>query len=525
MRKSLLVFSVVLTLSGCSQKNTLTNMLSNSKNENKSIENNIDFTVEKTTLSKGYNLTEPNVEVVKDSSDSLILANLGILECSDIKVDKITEYNNQVNIYTSIINDKENDSIVVPQILINMKNIPNANLKDLTFNIVRSNYETINLNHSINQSLDTIYNQFNLSPTSIPQTTLTKERDRYYWDIQILNAFKKEDLDSSIVNFSTRVDSFTGKLINTNENNISNIIDKGNILNFTENRFLLYAQKSYINKKAVETLWIYDTETNIKKKIFLTDKSIVKANLNLNLNKVAVIESIDNITSLSVIDLNNLYVKELSSGKHNNTSNIKWHNNDLYAIVNDKNNLSSIISYDINTNKENIIYSSKTKLSTFDLIDNSILFSTFNEDKSLSEVFIYNENEKPLKIDNGTNAKFIDKNKVMYIKENKDISNIYLYNIKEDNKDLLTNQNIINYSFKSKDDIYFIGKNKDNMNFLLLTYNYKNNVISPISNWISNNIYYSPYNNMIYFSITPPESNSGNETIYSININNLHKKD
>ncbi len=143
MKKAFLILFACITLSGCSYKNEI--KINNKNEANIAVEKTIDFTIEKTSLTRGFQTILPQVEILNSDNSPKILVNLGVVECSDIIIDKITSFNNEIIIYTSRVLSAENNDIVVPQLIIKFNNMNVSELNNKSFKIIGTNYKPINL--------------------------------------------------------------------------------------------------------------------------------------------------------------------------------------------------------------------------------------------------------------------------------------------------------------------------------------------------------------------------------------------
>ena len=219
----LMVFTLVLITIGCrsNQENALSTMEENTE------EKSLSYKIEKITLSKGFQSTEPNVEILDKTKKFKLLANIGLIESSGIEIDKITKSDKSINIYVNRLLESGEVQLAVPKVILEFEDPIDENIEDLKFNIINQNYDLVSLKFNKDQILDKIYNHFKIEPSSIPDVKLTKLKDQIYWQISFNNIFDKEDIKSPLVNLNVKVDADTGKILGSAKKAISTYIDDG----------------------------------------------------------------------------------------------------------------------------------------------------------------------------------------------------------------------------------------------------------------------------------------------------------
>ncbi len=78
--------------------------------EKETKEKSLSYVVEKITLSKGFQAINPSVEVLDDTTNLKLLANIGLIESSGIRIDKITKLDNAINIYVTSLQEDQKTS-------------------------------------------------------------------------------------------------------------------------------------------------------------------------------------------------------------------------------------------------------------------------------------------------------------------------------------------------------------------------------------------------------------------------------
>src|SRR5699024_6165052 len=209
----------------------------------KTDEESLSFKIEKIILSKGFQSTDPNVEILKNGNSLKLLASLGIVESSGVTIDKITKSGNDINIYIDRLLDKDKTQLAIPQIMIEIQEPIVEKFEDLNFNIINQNYEPIYLKFNRKQILNNIYSQFKVTPNTTPSVILTKPKDKMIWNVYLQNIYDNENHKSPLINLNLKVDAHTGEILDSKKINISNHIDDGYILDYIPNNYILYKKQ------------------------------------------------------------------------------------------------------------------------------------------------------------------------------------------------------------------------------------------------------------------------------------------
>ncbi|KPU26982.1 hypothetical protein TR13x_07620 [Caloranaerobacter sp. TR13] len=520
MKKILLILFAFITLSGCSYK---TEMEISSKNETDiAVEKTIDFTVEKSSLTKGFQTILPQVEILNSDNSPKILVNLGVVECADIIVDKVTLFNNEIIIYTTRVLSTENNDIVVPQLIIRFDNMDVSELNNKSFKIVGTNYKPINLTFNKNEILSKIYAELKITPSSTPKVFLVKENNKLIWKVYLDNVFDRTLSDNLLANLTVKVDSDTGKIIHLNKKIISKYYGEGKILDLS-NKLLIYSESntSENNNEPYQSLNIYDLKTNTSNKIYSTHNIIKTAKINSNSNYIAVIENTEKFSELILINLKNNIIQKIQNTDFSNIDNIIWKDNKLYFSCTSENQNSSIYLYDIKSNQTNKIIETDKKISDFDIYNNNLIFTEFNNNTKNFNIYLKTENELK-KVSEGFSIKFIDKYHIAFLKHDEKYgrNTLNLLDLVNGNIDSLNDFDIEKYSILNKNQIILLVRKIIDTEFSLYMYNISDKSYEKISDTISKNTFYNSNVKRIFIDINPSFHSGVNSKIYAIDLEN-----
>ncbi|WP_427339845.1 hypothetical protein [Caloranaerobacter sp. DY30410] len=519
MKKAFLILFACITLSGCSYKTKIE--INNKKEANIAIERTIDFTVEKSSLTKGFQTILPQVEILNSDNSPKILVNLGVVECADVIIDKITLFNNEIIIYTTRILSTENNDIVVPQLIIRFDNMDVSELNNKSFKIIGTNYKPINLTFNENEILSKIYAELKITPSSAPKIFLVKENNKLVWKIHLNNVFDRTLSNNLLTDLTVKVDSDTGKITHLEKKIISKYCGEGKILDLS-NKLLIYSEYSTNenNDEPYQSLNAYELKTNTSSKIYSTHNIIKTVKINSNSDYIAVIEDTGNFSELILINLKNNIVQKIQNTDFLNIDNIIWKDNKLYFSCTDKNS-SSVYSYNVENNKTNKIVELDKKINGFDIYNNNLIFTEFNDSTKNFNIYLKTKDEFK-KVAEGFSIKFIDKQHIAFLKYDekygKNILNVL--DLVNGNIDSLNDFDVEKYSIIDKNQTILLVRKIIDSEFSLYKYNINDKSYEKISDSISKNTFYNGNVKQIFIDVDPSFHNGINNRIYAINLQN-----
>lgn len=522
MKKILLFFIVtflIFTICGCTFiEKTLFPDKKNGK------EGFVDFKVEKIALSKGFQSTEPNVEVVKKDNSNKLLASLGLVEGSGAEIDKITKWGNEITIYTNLLSEKKDTELTVPQILFEIEDLDIENLEDLNFNIIKQNYETIPLKFNKGQILKNVYSEFKITPNTIPNVDLTKSGEKMFWIIDFQSIFDKEEPNMPLINFDIKVDANTGEILNSKKENISTYIDEGILLDYIPNTHLLYKKQEVKNDTEYEHLIIYNIETKKQKKLYTSNRTISSASFSPDNENISLIETDGNKSDIYIIPKFDELPYKVTPADYLQPKLVKWEDNSNLYFLNVSETSSTLLKYNVDENKSKMTFATGKIMEDFDILKDKLLFTEVDEDSINKSIYISEDNKTLKEIGIGFKAQFFNNNSILFLNniDKKDKNALHTYSLEKkfDVKD--SEFNIQNYYKVDEDNIIFIEKNTCNNNYTLNNYNMTEKKIEPIASIIDDKIYYDQDNNIGYMSLDQPDDNKEQNIIYSIDLDKLN---
>lgn len=489
----------------------------------------IEYEIEKIVLSKGYQSLEPNIEVLEKNKDVKILVSLGLVESSGIKIDRITENNGEINIYTNRLLEDNKTQLAIPQAIINLKITDKDNLDDIKFNIINQNYDPIELKFGKSQILNKIYSQFKISPNTIPIVDLVRTKENFIWNIDFNNISETDDWKSPLINLNVKADANTGEVVISNKEVISEYIDNGLILDYIPGKYLLYKQEETDGKKNANILWLYNLQNKEKEKLYETNHIIYSAIFSNDNRNIAFIENDENISSIFLINTDEKTINKITAVDYDNTWNMKWKDEDnLYFINNDSENKSTLLKYNIYDKKSEEVFSVGKVISDFDFKNDLVVFTEYDEKELNQNIYITKDGSNLVTIDEGYRISFLDDSKIIYLKnlQSENTNILSLYNLEDNSKITETEVDVKDYIKLDPNNLLVIAKNSSNKDYTIVKYNTENKFSNPIGEITGETFFYDEILNRCYISLSPPMENEKRHIICSIDLNklNINKK-
>lgn len=515
----MILLSVILTLIGCSNDNPILYKETN----NDITEEEISYTVEQVLLSKGFQSVEPKVEVLKKGLTTKLIASLGLFQSSGIKVSKIVRIGNELNIHLQNQSSEELSSLVVPQVIIELKGHKLKKLEEMQFNIINENYKPLKLKFGINEAINKIYSEFKIVSNTAPITNLIPQDGKLLWDVTYNSVFDKDNPEAPLANLSVLMDANTGDTISTKKTFISSLIDEGYILDYISNKYILYAKPERDIEKNVikEDLWSYDIESNKKSLLYSSNMKITNAMFSPDLEYISLLESNESDSSLYIVPRLDKKAYKVLFEEAIKPKLITWKNdNTLYIVDNSNGEVSNIYNYNIKNNLTSLTSSIERNITSLKIKENSFMITEADKENLNFKISITKDWKSFRLIDHGCNPKFIDKAKIAYLKynEKENKKSLIIYDIEEKEKYDIIDLNISNFFVQPDGNIIIVESNPSNNDFTVIQYNIEDKSTSIIAKSNSEKVFYNEEKNLLYVYLQIPFESDKTELIYSIDL-------
>ncbi|MDY0236075.1 MAG: hypothetical protein RBR71_08605 [Gudongella sp.] len=520
-----IVFIMALLLSGCSLGDLpfLTKIDINASTYS---ENDFEFLVEKVLLSKGYQNTNPKVELVTKLDETRILITPGLVKSSGMEVSDITLVDNVVNI--SIINSSYSSAkLVIPQISILLTKLDSKELDKLEFNIINENYEPVEINYGIVDVLNKVQADFKISTDSYPDISLVEKDDSILWEINFENIFDIQNIENPIIDLELLVDSETGQVIMSKKSLISSLVDEGEVLASDQNYGFLYSKNIIDNLSLTTEIWLYDFLDSTKTKIYTTQSDIISAKFRPDGLAIAFIEKNGNYSSPYILELSDKRVTKIVLEENQMPEQIDWKStSELSILTSFQNNQSNIFLYDT---KENTIRTALTAvfdISNFSQFEDTILLSEYIDNTKNNKIKLWDQENGFVFIANGYSPTIINKNYGAYIEkaEYSDSESLHIFSLKTLKDEFTILNTISSFNVISPDELYITESSAGNSCYHNSILNLDTKELQTIGNINSAKSFYHKNSELVYLNLSIPYEENSPKIIFSIPTNDLKRR-
>ena len=482
------------------------------------------YKIAKVVLSKGYQSIEPSVEIQKKGNDVRLLVSVGLLETSGVKVSQVVKKGNIINIHVLNEDDEAKIQLAVPQIFLELVNAKSINLDEIKFNIVNENYNTLDIKLGVNEVINKVKSDFNVTANTLPEVNISNVNDRYIWSITYNSIFDKDNYETPLVNLSVDIDANSGEVLKSTKGLISSYIDEGQILDYIMDKFILYKRTEVDMNSATEfeSIWCFDISKNERTNLYRTNLDILSANFSPDHKYVSVIESNGAITELFIVKIDEKKAFKVIFEEGIIPSLARWYDNNNLYILDYDNNATNLYSFDVNDNRYEKVNTYEHNIIDIKVKNDVILLVEKNENNINNRIYFTDLNMMRM-IDTGFSPRIIDEDRIAYLKKNeKDDRNIlHIYDISKYEEYDLIDINVSSISVISNEELFILEKNQAINDYTIHEYDIKNKNLNPLTRVNSPNIYYNKDKHLIYVDLILPYETNKQEIIYSVDVSKL----
>lgn len=518
---SFILLTTIVIANGCANKKIDPIIIN--KSSDSDIGEDIKYKIDKVNLSKSFQNIEPSIELIKKGLEYKLFISLGLIESSGVEINNVKQVGHEVNIYVENQSDPKNSNLVVPQVVISLKGSKSDKIEDYRFNVVNENYSPIQVKFDINEAINKINSEFNISTTTFPNINILSENDKILWDLTYYSIFDKSNIQTPIMNLSVRIDANNGDIIESNKDFISNFIDKGNILDHVLGKYILYRKVDNLdqNHNSRESLWYYNIESKEKALLYSSNAKIVSAKFNPNSKQIAILESKDGNNEIYIIqDLDKKAFKVVFEDPINPQI-VRWNGRNNLYIVETNEKESNVYKHDIKKDKTLKIESLGKNITDLQILGNNFLITEGDENNT--KIHLTTNWKESLFYDFGSKAIFVNDHQIAYLKhQNKEnINMLYIYDINKSIRNNPIDANVVNCFPIWEDNIAVVQKNQKNNNLSLNIYNTVEDKFTAITDVLSDNISIFMDKDNIYIDLILPFNEENIQMIYSIDMNKI----
>lgn len=480
----------------------------------------LDYTIDKVTLSKNYQSIEPSIETIKNGLDTTLLISLGIVKSAGINIEKIHMDNKDVNIYINNENIDKNDELVVPQILLHFNNLAPQKMKELNFKIINNNYEPIKANIDISDAIRKIETSLKVAISTFPTANIIKDRNQIFLDLKFTNAVDINDKYNPIINLDALVNLNTGEIIKSTKSPVSSFIDKGTILDYVLNKYIFYLKEELIDSNIKYTINLYDIEKDTKEKIYTSDEKISSLKFNNKGDKAFLIKSSNEASKVYFLTLKDFKLDKIDKIKNVEPYLALWKDSDI-LLADKKKNESKLYNFNTETNNLELFSTITGNLKQINYLDKQFVFTIENDNSK--DIYLTKNFKENILIDQGENPQFIDNNFIAYYKtdNNTDKNTLWFYNIGDLSTKTYTDINVKDFSIY-KDGLTIIENTPIGSDNPLYVYDLKEEKLKFLTSVKNDNIFLNTEKNILYINSSITINNDKTSLISFIDLEN-HK--
>ena len=482
------------------------------------------YKIDKVILSKGYQSLEPKVEVIDKNNDVSLIVSVGLLESSGVHVDQIIKNGNVINIH--VVNEVEDDDVqlVVPQIILELKNTKSINMDDIKFNIVNDNFKPLSIKLRLNEVINKIINDYKLTANSSPEINLYKDEDMLVWNIDYNSIFDNNNLETPLVNLSVKVDANTGDIIEFKKVLISSYIDHGHILDYIDENLILYKKiTEEADGNKLESLWYFNIKNNKKSQLYQTSQNILSAEFSPNTKNVVVLENNGITKDLYIVSRGENKAYKLLFESSLTPSIAKWYNDETIYIIQSDEKESKIYNYNIRSSKEDLISTIDKQVTGMRIFGKNFIFTEPIEQGLNDKVYHTKDWDKLTFIDNGFNPKYMGNDMVAYLKhkEENDRNHLIIYDMNKFEEYDQVDVNALSISSIPGNELLVVEKNPSVNDFTVYEYSKADKDLHFITKLNSENIFLNKKDNSLYVDLILPFEARDSEIIFSVDLTKL----
>ncbi len=523
----LFLLSIGLIFTGC-QKNFSPILLRENQaslSEVKDLDD-LSFDIEKISFSKTYQNIAPEIEIIKQGLDHKVLASLGLINSSGVEIEKITRNGKEIDIFVSNKNKYRTNQLVVPQLVIDIKDIPPGRLENYKFNIHNLNYKPIKIKLDAHEAMNIVNSSSQVYMATYPNINISKNKSNYFWTLEYNNIFDKVYKDSPLINLRATIDADTGEIVETSKVPVSTYIDNGVLLGSIFNDYLIYKKIDLLaSKDTIESLWSYNIKAKEKKNLFTSDGKIISASFSPDNKYIVLLESGEKSNSVYIINLSESKAYKINFENTINPEIVRWKDKSNIYIVHKDGSRNLISNYDVEKDDFEMILGTKKNIVDFQVYNGYFLITEIiDSDNNISSIYLSRDLKEIIYKDSGYKGKFINKDQFAYIKGDResDKDKIYIFDISENKLLDSPEYNISDYTVLSESSLALIEKIENNRMFKLYQYDLDKQESTSLADMPSGKTVLNLFENTLYINTNLPFEEKENRIIYALDISQIN---
>ncbi len=524
MKRLLMVFSMFLLIifvTGCSR---IPSKTEGENSDSVTYPSGLKYVVEQVALSKGYQNTEPKVELIQKNNEVRLLVSPGLLKSAGVEVEGISLDGGKVSI-TLVNMENPNSELVLPQISIFLTEIKPTDTTDFSYSIVNKNYKPIKVNYGIVDVINKLKADLKISAVTSPEVKLIENNGKLLWDIFFDNIFDRDSKEVPVIDLKAVVDATTGDLVMSKKSLISSLVDEGQILSFNQNHGFLYKNNLPSVKGNFESsLWKYNLDNRLKTFLYGSIHEISYAVFSNDGQYVSFIEDSDSHRSLYILNLSDLKLIKVALPADFQPVKALWTDDTHLSILGTPEaGKTKIISYNMDDNTYIIKNNFDMEIVNFDVDGNNLIVAQKIGEDINRKLILFNDNEFFKSIGLGWGLNITNDGKVAYLEHDvdKDENTLVVYDISTGTDIQRISKNYTSIQTLSDSSLLLTEKNNSASEYIISVLNFETGEETYIGKSASDDIFLDETSQLLFTDLVIPYQSAMSEIIYSLNIENL----
>lgn len=516
---AILILAFAILVTGCSNTKTKTD-----KSPEDQEPLSLDYKIEQLVLTKGYQNTEPKVELIQKNNETRLLVYAGLLKSSGIQVEKITMDSGKISVVL-VNQDNPNSELVIPQITIHLTDIDPSRAAGASLSIVSKNYTPIKVSYGIVDVLNKLKADMKISSSTSPKVRLFEDGKKLLWEIVYENIFDRDSKEVPLINLKAVVDSGSGQLVMSSKSLISALIDEGKILSFDQEHGIIYINEfTGYSGSFSSSLWLYDISEKKKTFLYGTNHRIQSSEFSNNGDNVAFIENDGTNSMLYVIQLEDMKIIKVALPGDFTPNKAVWGDEDmLYVSETPASGKTRVMKYDISSNNLDKSYTFELPIINLTLSEDTIAVAERDGENTNRRLHTSYDGGPFELIGMGWHLISLEENRIGYLEhEQKDNSNaLVVYNAKENEEEFRIQRNFAAISYVGDNKLLLIERVNGGSDFSLSLLDLEDGTEALLGRAQSEKVYLHMDSRALFVDVVIPFQSEMSEIIYFIKLENL----
>lgn len=513
----ILAFAVLVT--GCSK---IKNSVDRSPDDQEPV--SLDYEIEQVVLTKGYQNTEPKVELIQKNNETRLVVYPGLLKSAGVQVEEITMDGGKISIIL-VNQDNPNSELVIPQITVHLTDIDTSRAAGAAFSIVNKNYMPIKVSYGIVDILNKLKADMKISSSTSPKVRLFEDGDKLLWEIVYENIFDRDSKEVPLINLKAVVDSGSGQLVMSSKSLISSLVDEGRVLSFDRDHGMIYVNDlSGKSGSFTGGLWLYDINQGKKSFLYGTNHSIESAEFSDNGYNISFIENDGTHSMLYILQLEDMKVIKVALPGDFTPNKAVWGEGDMvYISETPASGRTRILKYDVSNNNLDASYTFEMPIINLTLSSDTIAVAERDGENTNRRLHISYDGSSFQLIGMGWHLITVGEDRIGYLEhDEKSNSNaLVIYDAKEGEETYRIQRNFAAIRYVGDNKLLLIERINGGNDFSLSLLDIEDGTEAPLGRSQSEKVYLNLDSRTLFVDMVIPFKSEMSDIIYAIKLENL----